>query len=225
MRFSRCSARRHAQRGRARRRRDILQRARSRRSHVHRAPEGLERRAARAAVSPPSRRAAITRAARPRRPAPTAEARAWRATRSSGRPPSRPAPAGPPDPRRQDANAAHGGDASGKDCIVAGCHLDARPWAFGGTLYTDAAGTARTANAEIRITGPDGKVYASTYSDVDGNFWFETGTPKVPAGQPRRRAHRRQGDGHGRRDRRRAGRLPERRLSRRRATPGKVFLK
>lgn len=90
--------------------------------------------------------------------------------------------AGPPIRVAKAANAAHGGDASGKDCIVAGCHLDTRPWAFGGTLYTDAAGTARTANAEIRITGPDGKVYASTYSDVDGNFWFETGTPTVPAG-------------------------------------------
>jgi hypothetical protein len=90
--------------------------------------------------------------------------------------------AGPPIRVAKAANAAHNGDASGKDCIVAGCHLDARPWAFGGTLYTDAAGTARTANAEIRITGPDGKVYASTYSDVDGNFWFETSDPKVPAG-------------------------------------------
>jgi hypothetical protein len=90
--------------------------------------------------------------------------------------------AGPPVRVAKAANAAHNGDASGKDCIVAGCHLDARPWAFGGTLYTDATGTGRTANAEIRITGPDGKVYASTYSDVDGNFWFETSDPKVPAG-------------------------------------------
>ena len=90
--------------------------------------------------------------------------------------------AGPPVRVAKAANAAHNGDASGKDCIVAGCHLDARPWAFGGTLYTDAAGTGRTANAEIRITGPDGKVFASTYSDVDGNFWFETSDPKVPAG-------------------------------------------
>ncbi len=90
--------------------------------------------------------------------------------------------AGPPVRVAKAANPAHNGDASGKDCIVAGCHLDARPWAFGGTLYTDAAGAARTANAEIRITGPDGKLYASTFSDVDGNFWFETGDPKVPAG-------------------------------------------
>ena len=91
-------------------------------------------------------------------------------------------PAGPPLNVAKAANAAHNGDASGKDCIVAGCHLDARPWAFGGTLYTDATGTGRTAAAEIRVTGPDGKVYASTFSDVDGNFWFETSDPKVPAG-------------------------------------------
>jgi hypothetical protein len=91
--------------------------------------------------------------------------------------------AGPPVRVAKAANAAHNGDASGKDCVVAGCHLDARPWAFGGTLYTDIAGTARTANAEIRVTGPDGKVVASTFSDVDGNFWFESsGDPKIPAG-------------------------------------------
>jgi hypothetical protein len=91
-------------------------------------------------------------------------------------------PAGPPLSVAKNANPAHGGDASGKDCVVGGCHLDTRPWAFGGTLYTDAVGAARVPNAEIRVTGPDGKVYASTYSDVDGNFWIELGDPKVPAG-------------------------------------------
>lgn len=90
-------------------------------------------------------------------------------------------PAGPPVNVAKAANPMHGGDASGKDCVVGGCHLDARAWAFGGTLYTDAAGTARVPNAEIRVTGPDGKVYASTFSDVDGNFWIELGDPKVPA--------------------------------------------
>lgn len=79
------------------------------------------------------------------------------------------------------ANGAHGGDASGKDCVVAGCHLDVRPWAFGGTLYSDAAGAARVKDAEVRVTGPDGKVYATTFSDVDGNFWLDSpGTP-IPA--------------------------------------------
>ena len=68
------------------------------------------------------------------------------------------------------ANPAHNGDSSGKDCIVAGCHLN--QWGFGGTLYTDAARTARVTGAEVRISGPDGKVFQSTFSDVDGNFWI-----------------------------------------------------
>lgn len=76
------------------------------------------------------------------------------------------------------ANAAHNGDSSGKDCIVAGCHQGG--WAFGGTLYSDAAGTARVANAEVRIAGPDGKEFAKTFSDVDGNFWIDFVQP-VPA--------------------------------------------
>jgi hypothetical protein len=79
------------------------------------------------------------------------------------------------------ANAAHGGDASGKDCVVAGCHLDVRPWAFGGTLYADAAGTARVKDAEVRVTGPDGKTYATTFSDVDGNFWLDQPGAPIPA--------------------------------------------
>jgi len=77
------------------------------------------------------------------------------------------------------ANGAHNGDSSGKDCIVAGCHLN--QWGFGGTLYSDAAGTARVAGAEVRISGPDGKEFQKTFSDVDGNFWIQgTGTP-IPA--------------------------------------------
>lgn len=78
------------------------------------------------------------------------------------------------------ANPAHGGDSSGKDCIVAGCHLGG--WAFGGTLYNDAAGTARVAGAEIRVTGPDDKEYAKTYSDADGNFWIDALPTPLPAG-------------------------------------------
>ena len=45
------------------------------------------------------------------------------------------------------ANPAHNGDSSGKDCMVAGCHLN--QWGFGGTLYTDAAGTARVAGVDV----------------------------------------------------------------------------
>lgn len=69
------------------------------------------------------------------------------------------------------ANAAHGTDASGQDCIVAGCHSGS--WAFGGTLYTDAAGTARVPNAEVRVARADGTEFAKTYTDVDGNFWID----------------------------------------------------
>jgi hypothetical protein len=78
------------------------------------------------------------------------------------------------------ANAAHAGDSSGKDCIVAGCHQGG--WAFGGTLYTDAAGTARVAGAEIRITDGTGKEYAKTFSDVDGNFWIDALPTPIPTG-------------------------------------------
>ncbi len=78
------------------------------------------------------------------------------------------------------ANAAHNGDSSGKDCIVSGCHLN--QWGFGGTLYANAAGTARVPNAEVRISGPDGKVFQSTYSDVDGNFWIDGLGMPIPAG-------------------------------------------
>ena len=77
------------------------------------------------------------------------------------------------------ANPAHNGDSSGKDCIVAGCHLN--QWGFGGTLYTDAAGAARVAGAEVRITGPDGKLFQNTFSDVDGNFWIQGLGVPIPA--------------------------------------------
>ena len=78
------------------------------------------------------------------------------------------------------ANPAHGGDSSGKNCIVTGCHLD--QWGFGGTLYTDAAGTARVKDAEIRISRPDGTEFQKTYSDVDGNFWIAGLGMPIPAG-------------------------------------------
>ncbi len=77
------------------------------------------------------------------------------------------------------ANPAHNGDSSGKDCMVAGCHLN--QWGFGGTLYTDAAGTARVAGAEVRISRPDGTVFQSTFSDVDGNFWIQGLGMPIPA--------------------------------------------
>lgn len=76
------------------------------------------------------------------------------------------------------ANPAHNGDASGKDCIVAGCHQGG--WAFGGTLYSDAAGTTGVAGAEVRISAADGTEFAKTFSDADGNFWIDYVAP-IPA--------------------------------------------
>lgn len=77
------------------------------------------------------------------------------------------------------ANDAHQGDCSGKDCIT--CHSG--DWAFAGTLYTDATKTARVTGAEVRLTGPDGKTLATTFSDADGNFWIDPQiVPSVPIG-------------------------------------------
>lgn len=83
-------------------------------------------------------------------------------------------------PAKGNANHAAftGSDPAGQDCIVAGCHLQG--WAFGGTLYNDAAGTARVPNAEIRVTAADGKEFAKTFSDADGNFWIDYVAP-IPA--------------------------------------------
>jgi hypothetical protein len=69
-------------------------------------------------------------------------------------------------------------DPAGEDCTRANCHQGG--WAFAGTLYSNAAGAARVAGAEIRVTGPDGKEFAKTFSDVDGNFWIDFVTP-IPA--------------------------------------------
>ena len=65
-------------------------------------------------------------------------------------------------------------DPSGVDCMS--CH--ASTFAFAGTVYSDISGGARVAGAEIRVTGPDGKPFASAFSDADGNFWVpSTGAP------------------------------------------------
>ncbi|MBX3190841.1 MAG: hypothetical protein KF819_27840 [Labilithrix sp.] len=83
------------------------------------------------------------------------------------------------------ANMAHGGDSSGQDCVVAGCHIAGgnRQWTFAGTLYADGAGgAARVAGAEIRISRPDGTEFAKTYSDADGNFWIDDPLEAIPAG-------------------------------------------
>lgn len=43
--------------------------------------------------------------------------------------------------------------------------------AFGGTVYTTAAGTAGAARVEVRVKDKDGKAI-SAWSDADGNFYF-----------------------------------------------------
>lgn len=67
---------------------------------------------------------------------------------------------------------------AGQDCIT--CH--AGDWAFAGTLFTDKASTTPVAGAEIRVAKPDGTLFASAYSDADGNFWIETQSTAIPNG-------------------------------------------
>lgn len=61
---------------------------------------------------------------------------------------------------------------AGKACF--NCHGDngaATPMAFGGTVYTSAAGTTPAARVEVRVKDKDGKAI-SAWSDADGNFFF-----------------------------------------------------
>lgn len=81
------------------------------------------------------------------------------------------------------ANAAHGGTVEGKDCNVAGCHLDGvKKWLFGGTVYTAAKNGQTVAKAEVRVVGPDGTEIGRAYTDANGNFWLEAGEKTIPAG-------------------------------------------
>jgi len=80
------------------------------------------------------------------------------------------------------ANADHQNTVEGKDCMVAGCHLDGnRPWLFGGTVYTTAQGGTTVARAEVRVVGPDGAEVARAYTDANGNFWVAKGNKTIPA--------------------------------------------
>lgn len=85
----------------------------------------------------------------------------------------------------QNANGAagdHGGNVEGRDCMVTGCHLDKGPkWGFAGTVYSTATGGATVKNAEVRVTGPDGKTFGMAYTDDNGNFWFDGAGAKPPA--------------------------------------------
>lgn len=91
--------------------------------------------------------------------------------------------AGNPGQNANGANAAHAGNVEGKNCIQAGCHLDAAnaKWGFGGTVYTKATGGTTVKNAEVRVTGPDGKTFGMAYTDDNGNFWFDGAGAKPPA--------------------------------------------
>jgi membrane protein implicated in regulation of membrane protease activity len=81
------------------------------------------------------------------------------------------------------ADAAHGGTVEGKNCIVAGCHLDGgRKWLFGGTVYTAPKDGQTVAKAEVRVVGPDGTEIGRAYTDANGNFWLEAGEKTIPAG-------------------------------------------
>lgn len=60
----------------------------------------------------------------------------------------------------------------GRQCL--NCHDgngNAPAMAFGGTVYTSAAGTTGAARVEVRVKDKDGKAI-SAWSDADGNFYF-----------------------------------------------------
>lgn len=78
------------------------------------------------------------------------------------------------------ASAQHAGNVEGKDCAQGACHGagGAGPtWGFGGTVKTAATGGAAVAGAEVRVTGSNGVEYGKTYTDTNGNFWYESATP------------------------------------------------
>jgi hypothetical protein len=59
---------------------------------------------------------------------------------------------------------------AGRACF--NCHGNGAPdMAFGGTVYTTAAGTTGAARVEVRVKDKDGKAL-SAWSDADGNFYF-----------------------------------------------------
>jgi hypothetical protein len=68
------------------------------------------------------------------------------------------------------------------DCHVPGQLAAGKPWVFAGTLYTNAAGAAPIAKAEIRVVGPDNALIGSAYTDQSGNFWLDKPGTTIPAG-------------------------------------------
>ena len=67
------------------------------------------------------------------------------------------------------------GNPAGVDCMD--CHSAAggatAKFAFAGTVYTSAAGTAPIKGAEVRLVDATGKELALIYSDAHGNFWSD----------------------------------------------------
>ncbi len=85
-----------------------------------------------------------------------------------------------------DANDAHANTVEGKDCRD-GCHVEggvaaAKPWVFGGTVYSTAQGGQTVPKAEIKIVGPNGEDIGNAYTDPNGNFWLEKAGTTIPAG-------------------------------------------
>ncbi|HVJ93004.1 MAG TPA: hypothetical protein VM580_24550, partial [Labilithrix sp.] len=79
-------------------------------------------------------------------------------------------------------SVAHANTVEGKNCVVASCHLGgANPWVFGGTVFSDTAGSQTVAQAEVRIVNGTTEV-ARAYTDQNGNFWFESAQLTIPAG-------------------------------------------
>lgn len=69
-------------------------------------------------------------------------------------------------------------DPSGVECMA--CHT--ATFAFGGTVYSKMDGTGtRVAGAQVVVSGPDGRVFATAYSDADGNFWIDNTGQPMPA--------------------------------------------
>ncbi|MBX3232862.1 MAG: hypothetical protein KIT84_42430 [Labilithrix sp.] len=71
---------------------------------------------------------------------------------------------------------------AGKECAVAGCHLDKGPkWVMSGTVFSAKTGGTPVPKVQIGVyTEADNKI-TDCYSDAQGNFWLESDTP-IPAG-------------------------------------------
>lgn len=80
------------------------------------------------------------------------------------------------------ADHPNAGNPAGVNCMD--CHSAAgaasAKFAFAGTVYNSAAGTAPIKGAEVRLVDAKGKELALIYSDAQGNFWSDIAS--VPGG-------------------------------------------